>query len=70
MKRQRKEQLCCLVMRAHLQLQRVHVIGTGGEVSVDQSSSTEGPGVGQTVVLKSHTVPLTETTVQTLSITA
>lgn len=46
--------LCVLyeiVKCPHLQFERVCVIGTGGEVGVDQSSPTEGSPIRQLVLL-------------------
>lgn len=51
----------------HLKFERLHIIGAGSEVSVDQSAPTERSTVR--VLLQSHAVPLAVATVQTLSVT-
>lgn len=56
--------------KAHLEFQRLHVIGAGSEVGVDQSSTTEGPVVRDAIVLQPHAVPLTVSTVQALPVAA
>lgn len=52
----------------HLQFERLHVVGTGSEVGVDDSSTTERSVVR--VLLQSHAVPLAVSAVQALSVAA
>lgn len=52
----------------HLQFERLHVVGAGSEVGVDDSSTTERSVVR--VLLQSHAVPLAVSAVQALSVAA
>lgn len=50
----------------YLEFERLHVVGTGGEVGVDPSAATEWPVVR--VLLQPHAVPLAIAAVQALSV--
>lgn len=57
-----------LPSETHLKFEWLHIIGAGGEVSVDHGAATEGPAVG--VLLQPHAVPLAVAAVQALSVAA
>lgn len=52
----------------YLEFERLHVVGAGGEVRVDQSAATERSVVRDAVLLQPHAVPLTVSAVQALSV--
>lgn len=54
--------------KTHLEFERLHVIGAGSEVSVDQSTTTERSIVRDAILLQSHAVPLAVSAVQALSV--